>query len=73
MAKKQCRYYSADLEKVLPKLIGETVNLILQDGQVHYLKLIRFTDSQLVGVDGTNRTHHFPLHLMEEVIAEKHA
>lgn len=73
MAKKQCRYYRAALDKELPKLIGETVNIILQDGQVHYLKLTSFKDGTLKGTDGTNRPHQFPLSFVDEVIAEKHA
>lgn len=73
MAKKQCRYYSAALEKALPGLLGQTVNVVLQDGQVHYLKLISFRDGRLSGTDGTDGTHHFPLPLVHEVIAEKSA
>lgn len=73
MAKKQSRYFSADLERGLPQLLGQTINIILQDGQVHYLKLNSIKDGRLIGTDGTGHAHHFPLPFVEEIIAEKHA
>lgn len=73
MAKKQCRYYSAEIEKAFPQLKGQVVNIILHDGQVHYLKLISLTKNQLEAIDGTALKHYFPLHLVDEIIAEKHA
>ena len=73
MAKKQGRYYGSKIDKALPGLMGESVSLILRDGQVHYLKLIRLDKDQLIGIDGTDRTHCLPIRMLEEVIAEKHA
>lgn len=73
MAKKQQRYYQSDLEKALPQLLGGNINLVLQDGQVHYLKLIRLEDKQVVATDGLKRIHRFPLHTVAEVIAEQPA
>lgn len=73
MAKKQRRYYQSEIEKALPKLLGEKLNVILQDGQVHFVKLIQVENKKLVGIDGTDRTHYFPVHLLEEIIVEKHA
>ena len=73
MAKKQRRYYRSEIGKALPGLTGEKVNLVLQDGQVHYVELIRLDKDQLIGKDGTDRVHCFPVKLLEELIVETHA
>lgn len=73
MAKKQRRYRLSDPEQKLPELIGKTVSLIMKKQQVYQVKVLAIEGETLLGSDGLQRVHQFPLRHIEEVIVEMQA
>lgn len=63
----------SDPEQQLPQLAGKTVSLIMKEQQVYQVKILAVEDDKLLAVDGLQRTHRFPLGLIEEVIVEMQA